>query len=116
VVPARPPCRYPASPIAVESAAEFRDWVQESPLPVLVDFWAPWCGPCRTVAPELQKLARAQAGRSVVLKVNTDELPELGSQFRVRSIPTLVLFREGREASRVSGAMPAPTIAQALHL
>ena len=78
--------------------------------PVLVDFWAPWCGPCRMVAPELSKAARALAGSALIAKVNTDELPDLAERFGIRSIPTMILFAAGRELSRLSGARPAEAI------
>jgi thioredoxin 2 len=81
--------------------------VARSSLPVVVDYWAPWCGPCRMVAPELQKVAARQAGRVIVVKVNTDELPDLGERFAIRSIPTLAVFAEGRERARSAGAKPA---------
>ena len=87
-----------------------------SPLPILVDFWAPWCGPCRVMAPELAKLARAKAGKIIVAKVNTDEVPAVASRFGIQSIPTLVLFREGREAKRMSGAMAVPAIERAFEI
>jgi thioredoxin 2 len=77
---------------------------------LVVDFWAPWCGPCRMVAPELARFAAANAGRLVVAKVNTDEVPELGERFRIRSIPTMAVFRGGKEIARTSGAMPAAQI------
>jgi thioredoxin 2 len=112
-------CKTPLTidaPVPVDSVEAFRDLVERSPLPILVDFWAPWCGPCRMIAPELQKLARERAGRAVVVKVNTDELPQLGATYGIRGIPTLVLFRGGKEASRVSGAMNAPAIARAVGL
>ena len=76
-------------------------------LPVLIDFWAPWCGPCRSVAPEVEQLARLTAGEAVVTKVNTEALPELASQLRIQSIPTFVVLRRGVETARTSGAMPA---------
>ena len=81
--------------------------------PVLVDFWAPWCGPCRLVAPELEKLAKERAGRVVLAKLNTEEVPQIASRFGIQSIPTLILFRGGKEHKRISGAMRAPAIASA---
>ena len=99
-----------AEPIEIPSSAVFDRLVAESPIPIVVDFWAPWCGPCRMVAPELQKVASAMAGEALVVKVNTDEQPELGERFRIRSIPTLAVFRGGREVSRVAGARPAADI------
>ena len=77
---------------------------------MVVDFWAPWCGPCRMMAPELETAARSMAGKALVIKVNTDGLPELGERFRIMSIPTLALFRGGKEVTRVSGARPAAEI------
>ena len=106
-------CKQPLSasdPLIVGTSADFDRLIGRSPLPVLVDYWAPWCGPCRMVAPELQKVAVRQAGRVLVVKVNTDELPDLGQRFGIRSIPTLAIFSRGREVSRASGARPAPEI------
>ncbi len=101
-------------PLAVRSTAEFDELVEGAPHPVLVDFWAPWCGPCRIVAPQLELLAKKKRGSLVVAKVNTDELPDLGARYQVRSIPTMILFSGGRESRRVSGAMPADAIAQSV--
>jgi len=100
------------APFEVEDAAAFKALTTRSKLPVLVDFWAPWCGPCKMVAPELVKVAQAGAGQWTVAKVNTEDLPELGAQFGIRSIPTMVLFQDGREVARQSGAMPAAAIQQ----
>jgi thioredoxin 2 len=116
-------CKYqlgaPGAPVDVERSADFDQLVGRSSLPVVVDYWAPWCAPCRMVAPELEKLAKSQAGRLVVVKVNTDALTDLGERFGIRSIPTLAVFVGGRETARLTGARPAREIealvAQATH-
>ncbi|HEY7285516.1 MAG TPA: thioredoxin [Vicinamibacterales bacterium] len=102
--------RPPAEPLDVSSAVEFDRLIAQASLPVVVDYWAPWCEPCRMVAPEVAKVATRRAGRAVVIKVNTDEVPELGERFGIRSIPTLAVFAGGREVSRVAGARPAEDI------
>ena len=102
--------KAPNEPIEVKSTADFDRLVAHSSLPVLVDYWAPWCGPCRMVAPELQKVAARQAGQALVVKVNTDELADLGQRFGIRSIPTLAVFGGGKELARESGALPAEAI------
>jgi thioredoxin 2 len=101
-------------PISVANSNEFEELVRDSPSPILVDFWASWCGPCRAVAPELEKLARDRAGSVIVAKVNTEELPEVAGRYGIRSIPTMIVFRSGKESARLSGAMPASDIAQRL--
>ena len=100
----------PAAPVEVNSTQAFDAAAQSSALPLVVDFWAPWCGPCRMVAPELEKVARARAGRTLVLKVNTDEQTELAARYRIRSIPTLAVIHAGREVARLSGARSAADI------
>jgi len=100
----------PGEPIETPSADVFDAAIAASELPVVVDFWAPWCGPCRMVAPEIKKVAERQAGRFVVVKVNTEALPELGERFVIRSIPTLAVFMDGKEVARTAGARPAPDI------
>ena len=102
--------RSPREPINIKSALAFDALTSHSVLPVLVDFWAPWCGPCKMVAPEVVKIANETAGRFVVAKVNTEELPSLGRKFRVTAIPTMAIFKGGIEVAHQAGAMPAPAI------
>jgi len=100
----------PSEPVEIASGADFDRVIANASVPVVVDYWAPWCGPCRMVAPELQKVAARQAGRFLVVKVNTEALPDLGDRFSVRSIPTLAVFAQGREVARTAGARPAADI------
>jgi thioredoxin 2 len=100
----------PSEPIDVPSADAFETILQKSSLPIVVDFWAPWCGPCRMVAPEIETVARTAAGEFVVVKVDTEALPEIGGRFDIRSIPTMAIFRNGREIARRAGARPAADI------
>lgn len=88
----------------------FEESVIKSGTPVLVDFWAPWCGPCRMMAPQFETAARNLAGRALAVKVDTDAVPELSERFRILSIPTLMIFRDGREVSRVSGVQSSADI------
>jgi thioredoxin 2 len=97
-------------PVEAPGADLFDVLIAQSPLPVVVDFWAPWCGPCRMVAPELEKVAGTRRGQWIIAKVNTDEVPALGDRYRVRSIPTMAVFSGGREIARTAGARPAGDI------
>ena len=100
----------PGEPIDVKSDIVFDALTTHSELPVLVDFWAPWCGPCKMVAPEIRKVAAEGAGKWVVVKVNTEESPALARKFRINAIPTMTIFKNGLEVARQPGAMPAPAI------
>jgi thioredoxin 2 len=100
----------PSSPIDIESAEVFDAVASNSSIPVVVDFWAAWCGPCRMVAPEIKKVAEHLAGKALVVKVDTDANQELAGRFNIRSIPTIAVFQRGREVNRVSGVRPAPSI------
>jgi len=104
------PIEPPATPIDIHTSADFDRLVGSASLPIIVDYWAPWCGPCRMVAPELQKVAARLAGRVLVVKVNTDELSDLGQRYGIRSIPTMAVFAGGKEMARTSGARPAADI------
>jgi thioredoxin 2 len=105
-----------ARPIGITSKDDFDELVRDAPGPVLVDFWAAWCGPCRVVAPELEKLAGKRAGEVIIAKVDTDALPQVAERFGIQSIPTMIVFRDGNEADRVSGAMSASAIESRLAL
>ena len=100
----------PTAPIEMASSTDFDRLVSRASVPIVVDYWAPWCGPCRMVAPELQKVASRRAGQLLVVKVNTDVLTDLGERFGIRSIPTLAVFAGGREVGRTTGARPASDI------
>lgn len=106
----------PSSKPIVADAGRFEKLMSEARVPVLVDFWADWCGPCRVMAPELEKLAASRAGKVLVAKVNTDEFPELARRFAIEALPTLVLFREGQPEQRLAGARSAAAILRELAL
>lgn len=94
--------------------ATFKQEVLESEVPVLVDFWAPWCGPCRMVAPVVEEISEQYDGKVKVVKVNTDDNPSVASQYGIRSIPTLMIFKGGQRVDMVVGAVPKTTLANTL--
>ena len=96
-------------PVQVTDQA-FEETVLKSPIPVIVDFWAPWCGPCRIVAPTLEKLAKEYTGRLLVSKVNTDEHQQWAMQYQVQGIPTMLFISGGKRAPRQVGALPEPML------
>ena len=101
-------CKQPLPPLAAPLEVDadlFNTVVASVKVPVLVDFWAPWCGPCKMAGPEVAKAATALAGRAIVLKVNTERHPELAAQYQVRSIPNFALFRSGRLVWQQAGLL-----------
>jgi thioredoxin 2 len=116
----RPVCGRCKQPLQVDDRpvvvtdASFAAEVERWPLPVLVDAWAPWCGPCRQLAPAVDALAAEMAGRLRVAKLNIDENPRTAARFQIRSIPTLLVLRAGREVDRLVGLQPRAEIARRL--
>jgi thioredoxin 2 len=109
------PLRIPDRVVAVNESS-FHDEVLYETIPTAVDFWAPWCGPCRMVSPVLDDIAGRYPGRIKVVKVNSDENPALSHQFGIKGIPTIILFRDGKEVDRLTGAASRESIIQFLRL
>lgn len=102
----------PDVPIELASEAAFNALTTQSALPVVVDFWATWCGPCKMFAPEFARTAKANAGKWIAAKVNTVELQSIAARFGIQAIPTLAVFHKGREVTCKTGALPGPALAR----
>jgi thioredoxin len=94
--------------------SSFNELIQQSEQPVLVDFWAPWCGPCHTIAPSIAQIAKEYKGKLLVVKINVDEKPQISAQYRIQGIPTIMIFHKGRQLMRESGALPYTALKSAV--
>jgi len=104
----------PDKPIDVPNTRLFDAAIAKASVPVLIDFWAAWCGPCHMMTPEVETLAQRTAGRALILKVDTEANPELSARYGIRSIPTIMIFQGGKEAARTAGVQPAAILEQLL--
>lgn len=100
--------------VTIKNSDDFSTYVLKSDKPALVDFWAPWCGPCKMVAPEVEKIAESYEGKATVAKVNVDEVAGLSGTYNVLGIPTLLVFKDGKEVNRIVGFRPGSELSAAL--
>ena len=103
-----------AGDVAEITDSEFENKVLNSDVPVLVDFWAPWCGPCKSIAPVLEEIATELKGQLAIVKVNVDDNPRSPAEFSVRAIPNMILFKGGKEIDRIVGAVPKDQLIETL--
>ena len=108
--------REDSIPVTISDQTFEREVLQAKGRPILVDCWAPWCGPCRTIAPVLDQLAAESQGRYRITKLNVDENPQTASRFQIASIPTMLIFKDGKLIDRLVGAQPKPAIAERLRV
>ncbi len=109
-LPRCPQCKEPLPWVAAASDDDFDSVADSTKIPVIVDLWAPWCGPCRQLSPLLEKLAGERPGRVKIVKVNVDENPATQARYQVQAIPTLILLKGGRQVSTQRGALPLPQL------
>ena len=107
---------YDSKPAVITDQTFEREVIQEKGRPVLVDAWAPWCGPCRMIAPVIDQLAAESQGRYKISKLNVDENPQTASRYQIASIPTMLIFKDGQLVDRIIGLQSKPTIAERLNM
>lgn len=103
-------CQKPLTPLTTAidvDASVFQEIINNAQVPVLIDFWAPWCGPCKSAAPHVSLVAKKTSGNSIIVKLNTEQHPAIGQRLNIQSIPTFAIYNSGKEVKRTSGVMPA---------